>query len=469
MDIVIQNGKYTQDIFNLLSDGGRNRVVLTGSQLYFPPNEWESDKNQYRGKPITKETFFNLFNKWVVQRINSLPKISRAYYVVQSHRPHLRSSGHPGLFDQLGNPEWNAQEFERMGICSNLYHIADDGNNNIDLADFINTIYPYVNAMSRLCMANITSNGVTSQFWAIAATEQSFDLWGLLQPHREMNLSIGNIQWLMIKIHDKIIENARNRIISYNYGDEIGIGEIQEGQWWPSLVSPNAYFDHFDNGRNNNWAGIFTRNVANLNVRRPNADNVRALWGGNMDLRKDPNRSNQWAAAVLQTGFSDDYKMPSHIWVGNSVYIDYYLPWVGRQFNVVTLRAPACRHIQYFNGYQIDHFNTNSNNRDCILDIFLEAIRNGSAIYQSNRHTLSDGRPTEFDLHFDLSNWVLQGGDTLRFMVHCRTENPSINAGLARAAAARNLEKGQVNGPNARYGYDLSFSGTFRLVNFSFR
>ena len=462
MDIYLP-AAWTDETVNFLSDGGRNTIHWAGNK-YIPPTNTDDMRN-LRSDRIGKDNFYELFNHWVVARINSLTKISRYYFVVPTYRTHMRYGNHPGLFNQLGEPNWDSQEFGGMGVAPNLYHITDNGNNNIDLADLIDTIYPYVNQLSRLCLANITSNGNTTQHWAICVNQRPIDLWGLLTPIREMTISYDNVVYMFLKIHDKLIENARNYIINYSYGDELRPTEISRGVWWPGTLHPNRYIDHdassFGNNRDN-VLGIIHRNIRNVERIYPNMDNNHAQWGGNIDLIRDASRGNQWGAAALYVGFSGGNVNPAHMWLETSAYIDYTVPWVGKQFSEVMVRIPARKHMQYFDGYQLDHFNTDGNNGDNIMNVNFEIRRNGNIVYVSDVH--KNNHPGgAYDVWFNFRNFTLQNGDVLRLIVNITSLNSKLINDLRGAASRRNIPK------LGRYGIDFTFGAMFDIKDIRYR
>lgn len=140
--------KYSRETLEMLRNNDGPNVVMT-------PGAVEVDIERITNKsglPVTKQSVLDIFNKQVIERINSLPKYSRDYYFIPTgnyggwHDDTL----HAEFVEKLGNA-YLSNEYGIMAVCDYL-KLSDfvDREGDITIDDLANTFTNTINKLSTL-------------------------------------------------------------------------------------------------------------------------------------------------------------------------------------------------------------------------------------------------------------------------------------------------------------------------------
>lgn len=180
------------------------------------------------GLPVTKQSVLDIFNKQVIERINSIPKFSRDYFFIETGRLDLGHADitHSEFVDKLGNA-YLSNEYGFMAICDYL-KLSDfvDREGDITIDDLANTFTNTINKLSTLCrfdisvsMGTATSGTYLSNYRGFAiGKEQTTNLVDFNEVRNQL-VNSGDFNTVCKKWYKKILENAGryDRNIVYKY------------------------------------------------------------------------------------------------------------------------------------------------------------------------------------------------------------------------------------------------------------
>lgn len=145
--------KYSKETLEMLR-------AYEGSNLVMTPGAVETTIERNTDKtnlPVTKQSVLDIFNKQVIERINSIPKFSRDYYFVDTRELDLNHDDtiHAEFVEKLGNA-FLSNEYGFMAVCDYL-KLSDfvDREGDITIDDLANTFTNTINKLSTLCKFNI--------------------------------------------------------------------------------------------------------------------------------------------------------------------------------------------------------------------------------------------------------------------------------------------------------------------------
>jgi hypothetical protein len=214
--------KYSRETLEMLRNNDGPNVVMTPGAVE-TTIERNTDKTNL---PVTKQSVLDIFNKQVIERINSIPKFSRDYYFVDTRELDLSHDDtiHAGFVEKLGNA-FLSNEYGLMAVCDYL-KLSDfvDREGDITIDDLANTFTNTINKLSTLCKFNIRISRNTNDTpildykgFAIGK-EQTINLVNFNEVKDQL-VNSRDFNSVCKKWYKKILENAvkDNRSILYKY------------------------------------------------------------------------------------------------------------------------------------------------------------------------------------------------------------------------------------------------------------
>lgn len=140
--------KYSRETLEMLRNNDGPNVVMTPGAV-----EVDIERNTDKaGLPVTKQSVLDIFNKQVIERINSLPKYSRDYYFIPmgNYGGWHDDTLHAEFVEKLGNA-YLSNEYGIMAVCDYL-KLSDfvDREGDITIDDLANTFTNTINKLSTL-------------------------------------------------------------------------------------------------------------------------------------------------------------------------------------------------------------------------------------------------------------------------------------------------------------------------------
>ena len=211
--------KYSRKTLEMLRNNDGPNVVMTPGAVE-TTIEHTTDK---LGEPVTKQSVLDIFNKQVIERVNSLPKYSRDYYFVPvGNFGGWHDNGlHAGLVNMLGNA-YLSNEYGFM--CMHDYlKLSDfrDREGDITIDDLSNTFSETINklgTLSRLKILIKKGNLTLTQNTYYAISNGSTPP-NLIDYNEVKNRIISSDEFNSVckKWYRRIIENSNDNIMVYEY------------------------------------------------------------------------------------------------------------------------------------------------------------------------------------------------------------------------------------------------------------
>ena len=211
--------KYSRETLEMLRNNDGSNVVMTPGAVETTIEEF-TDK---LGEPVTKQSVLDIFNKQVIERVNSLPKYSRDYYFVpMGNFGGWHDNGlHAGLVNMLGNA-YLSNEYGFM--CMHDYlKLSDfrDREGDITIDDLSNTFSETINklgTLSRLKILIKKGNLTLTQNTYYAISNGSTPP-NLIDYNEVKNRIISSDEFNSVckKWYRRIIENSNDNIMVYEY------------------------------------------------------------------------------------------------------------------------------------------------------------------------------------------------------------------------------------------------------------
>ena len=214
--------KYSRETLEMLRANEGPKLIMTPGAVE-TTIERNTDKTNL---PVTKQSVLDIFNKQVIERINSIPKFSRDYYFVDTRELDLSHDDtiHAGFVERLGNA-FLSNEYGFMAVCDYL-KLSDfvDREGDITIDDLANTFTNTINKLSTLCKFNIRVSRNTNDVpildykgFAIGK-EQTINLVNFNEVKNQL-VNSSDFNSVCKKWYKKILENAvkDNRNILYKY------------------------------------------------------------------------------------------------------------------------------------------------------------------------------------------------------------------------------------------------------------
>lgn len=211
--------KYSRETLEMLRNNDGPNVVMTPGAV---ETTIEHTTNKL-GEPVTKQSVLDIFNKQVIERVNSLPKYSRDYYFVpMGNFGGWHDNGlHAGLVNMLGNA-YLSNEYGFM--CMHDYlKLSDfrDREGDITIDDLSNTFSETINklgTLSRLKILIKKGNRTLTQNTYYAISNGSTPP-NLIDYNEVKNRIISSDEFNSVckKWYRRIIENSNDNIMVYEY------------------------------------------------------------------------------------------------------------------------------------------------------------------------------------------------------------------------------------------------------------
>lgn len=146
--------KYSRETLEYLRINEGDNLVMTPGAV-----EVDIERNTNKvGLPVTKQSVLDIFNKQVIERLNSLPKYSRDYYYIPmgNYGGWRDDALHAEFVNKLGNA-YLSNEYGFMAVCDYL-KLSDfvDREGDITIDDLANTFTNTINKLSTLCVFHVT-------------------------------------------------------------------------------------------------------------------------------------------------------------------------------------------------------------------------------------------------------------------------------------------------------------------------
>ena len=146
--------KYSSETLEFLKAAEGPNLIMTPGAV-----ETTIERNTDKaGQPVTKQSVLDIFNKQVIERINSIPKFSRDYFFVETGELDMSHAEltHSEFVGKLGNA-YLSNEYGFMAICDYL-KLSDfvDREGDITIDDLANTFTNTINKLSTLCRFDIS-------------------------------------------------------------------------------------------------------------------------------------------------------------------------------------------------------------------------------------------------------------------------------------------------------------------------
>lgn len=239
--------KYSRATLEMLRNNDGPNVVMTPGAVETTIEEF-TDK---LGEPVTKQSVLDIFNKQVIERVNSLPKYSRDYYFVPvGNFGGWNDNGlHAGLVNMLGNA-YLSNEYGFM--CMHDYlKLSDfrDREGDITIDDLSNTFSETINklgTLSRLKILIKKGNLTLTQNTYYAISNGSTPP-NLIDYNEVKNRIISSDEFNSVckKWYRRIIENSNDNIMVYEYRLPDPPPPADGGV---SLFKKEVYFESVDSG-----------------------------------------------------------------------------------------------------------------------------------------------------------------------------------------------------------------------------
>lgn len=213
--------KYSRETLEMLRNNDGPNVIMTPGAVEVDI-ERNTDKS---GLPVTKQSVLDIFNKQVIERINSLPKFSRDYYFISvGDLGDWHDNGlHAEFVEKLGNA-FLSNEYGIMAVCDYL-KLSDfvDREGDITIDDLANTFTNTINKLSSLCVFEITvskninigANVAEYKGFAIGK-KQTADLVNFSEVRNKL-INSRDFNSVCKQWYRKILENAPKNKIIYKY------------------------------------------------------------------------------------------------------------------------------------------------------------------------------------------------------------------------------------------------------------
>lgn len=211
--------KYSRETLEMLRNNDGPNVIMTPGAVE-TTIEHTTDK---LGEPVTKQSVLDIFNKQVIERVNSLPKYSRDYYFVPTGNfGGWHDNGlHAGLVNMLGNA-YLSNEYGFM--CMHDYlKLSDfrDREGDITIDDLSNTFSETINklgTLSRLKILIKKGNLTLTQNTYYAISNGSTPP-NLIDYNEVKNRIISSDEFNSVckKWYRRIIDNSNDNIMVYEY------------------------------------------------------------------------------------------------------------------------------------------------------------------------------------------------------------------------------------------------------------
>lgn len=211
--------KYSRETLEMLRAYEGSNLVMTPGAVE-TTIEHTTDK---LGEPVTKQSVLDIFNKQVIERVNSLPKYSRDYYFVPTGNfGGWHDNGlHAGLVNMLGNA-YLSNEYGFMCMHDNL-KLSDfkDKEGDITIDDLSNTFSETINklgTLSRLKILIKKGNLTLTQNTYYAISNGSTPP-NLIDYNEVKNRIISSDEFNSVckNWYRRIIENSNDNIMVYEY------------------------------------------------------------------------------------------------------------------------------------------------------------------------------------------------------------------------------------------------------------
>lgn len=215
--------KYSSETLEFLKAAEGPKLIMTPGAVE-TTIERNTDKTNL---PVTKQSVLDIFNKQVIERINSIPKFSRDYFFVDTGELDLSHADltHSEFVEKLGNA-YLSNEYGFMAICDYL-KLSDfvDREGDITIDDLANTFTNTINKLSTLCRFDITIlrghgiGNIVSNYRGFAiGKEQTTDLVDFNEVRNQL-VNSRDFNTVCKKWYKKILENAgrRDKNIVYKY------------------------------------------------------------------------------------------------------------------------------------------------------------------------------------------------------------------------------------------------------------
>ena len=211
--------KYSKETLEMLRAYEGSNLVMTPGAVE-TTIEHTTDK---LGEPVTKQSVLDIFNKQVIERVNSLPKYSRDYYFVPTGNfGGWHDNGiHAGLVNMLGNA-YLSNEYGFMCMHDNL-KLSDfkDKEGDITIDDLSNTFSETINklgTLSRLKILIKKGNLTLTQNTYYAISNGSTPP-NLIDYNEVKNRIISSDEFNSVckNWYRRIIENSNDNIMVYEY------------------------------------------------------------------------------------------------------------------------------------------------------------------------------------------------------------------------------------------------------------
>ena len=269
--------KYSRETLEMLRANEGPKLIMTPGAV-----ETTIERNTNKANlPVTKQSVLDIFNKQVIERINSLPKYSRDYYFVDSKELDLShdDTTHAEFVDKLGNA-FLSNEYGFMAVCDYL-KLSDfvDREGDITIDDLANTFTNTINKLSTLCifdiriLKNINIGSMINHYRGFAiGKKQTIDLVDFNEV-RDQLVNSNDFNNVCKKWYRKILENTgkeSNKIIYKYYLPDPGSKDCKFFLKEQNYGRPGPANERYPGENRIQFTALFAHSISSAYFRIPN-------------------------------------------------------------------------------------------------------------------------------------------------------------------------------------------------------